>query len=447
MAIRKTWEAFEPPKYIASLIAAINDGAKSAQLGALAFTAIGLFLLATAISAPDEDLLLNRVLTVSQLSGAAVPLVFANFLAPAIFVGAHLYILIRYDMLAGNLRRFRKDLAAMVAPGAGRDRCRQLLTNIEFVNVLVMPKGSRVSSRVFSCALYALLAVFPVVVLLIMQLQSLRLQSRQIVWTNHFFIAADLALLVWFFGRLLGLWRRGRGRGPWWRHFWRRQRQFGRACAPLLSAAAVVIIAVIGGDLLWLQRPCPTSETVGETLESYRSRYNASAPLMQKVEWLVAFQPVDLLLCRPGVRFCRFLSVQNRVAVDKVWDGGTFVKLRASTDVGSEQLASVDGASLRQHKLRFANLTDSYLFRAELDGADLRGAILIGTRLQGANLTGALLQGANLTDADLTSAQNLTQAQLDGACGKPKALPEGLKLDKPCPKAPVASPVDKKATP
>jgi hypothetical protein len=49
-------ETFEPPKYIEKLIAAINDGAKSAQLGALAFTAIGLFLLATAFSATDEDL-------------------------------------------------------------------------------------------------------------------------------------------------------------------------------------------------------------------------------------------------------------------------------------------------------------------------------------------------------------------------------------------------------
>jgi hypothetical protein len=59
-------EAFEPPKYITSLIAAVNDGAKSAQLGALAFTAIGLFLLATAFSATDEDLLLNRALTINR---------------------------------------------------------------------------------------------------------------------------------------------------------------------------------------------------------------------------------------------------------------------------------------------------------------------------------------------------------------------------------------------
>jgi hypothetical protein len=31
-------DTFEPPKYITSLIAAINDGAKSAQTGALART-------------------------------------------------------------------------------------------------------------------------------------------------------------------------------------------------------------------------------------------------------------------------------------------------------------------------------------------------------------------------------------------------------------------------
>jgi hypothetical protein len=95
-------QAFEPTKYITSLIAAVNDGAKSAQLGALAFTAIGLFLLATAFSATDEDLLLNRALTISQLGGTAVPVVFAFGLAPAVFVAVHFYTLIRYDMLAGN---------------------------------------------------------------------------------------------------------------------------------------------------------------------------------------------------------------------------------------------------------------------------------------------------------------------------------------------------------
>ncbi len=135
---RTTKETFEPPKYLASLIAAINDGAKSAQLGALAFTAIGVFLLATAFSATDEDLLLNRALTISQLGGTAVPVVFAFGLAAAVFVATHCYALIRYDMLAGNVRRFRGDLEAMVTPGADRDRCRQLPTQCEFVNRCAM---------------------------------------------------------------------------------------------------------------------------------------------------------------------------------------------------------------------------------------------------------------------------------------------------------------------
>jgi hypothetical protein len=47
-------DAFEPPKYPSSLFAAVNDGAKSAQNGAVAFTLVGLCLLATASSTTDE---------------------------------------------------------------------------------------------------------------------------------------------------------------------------------------------------------------------------------------------------------------------------------------------------------------------------------------------------------------------------------------------------------
>jgi hypothetical protein len=76
---------FEPPKYMASLIAAINDGAKTAQTGALAFSAVGLYLLATALSTTDEDLLLQRTTSISQL-GVQVPVVFSFAVAPLVFV-------------------------------------------------------------------------------------------------------------------------------------------------------------------------------------------------------------------------------------------------------------------------------------------------------------------------------------------------------------------------
>jgi hypothetical protein len=37
-------DTFEPPKYLPSLIAAVNDGAKAAQTGAFAFALVGLYL-------------------------------------------------------------------------------------------------------------------------------------------------------------------------------------------------------------------------------------------------------------------------------------------------------------------------------------------------------------------------------------------------------------------
>jgi len=399
-------EAFEPPKYITSLIAAVNDGAKSAQLGALAFTAIGLFLLATAFSATDEDLLLNRALTISQLGGTAVPVVFAFGLAPAVFVAVHFYTLIRYDMLAGNIRRFVGDLAVMVPKEADRDRCRRLLANVEFVNALAMPKWSRGSSWMFDWTVRALLAVFPVAVLLVVQLQSLRLQSQWVSWMHHVCIFADLVLLVWFFGRL-------RGDDSW--HFWR---------APLRRKLALCWLpaVVLTIDLLWLEVPEPTSKTVGRHLADYLRQYpKAPASFMERVGWGISFQPIDLLLCTPGAWGCRFLTVAHRVVVAKVWDAATFVALRAGADVDEKHRASFEVASLRKRTLRFADLTASELIAGDLSDTDLRQARLPFAQLQGAdlsnaNLTDAFLIGANLTGAEAGPfGANLTRANLFGA--------------------------------
>lgn len=394
-------EPFQPPPYIKDLIAAINDGAKSAQLGALALTAIGVFLLATAFSATDEDLLLNHALTISQLGGAAVPVVFAFGLAPAVFVAVHFYTLIRYDMLAENLRQFRDDLTELVPAETDRRRCRQLLANIEFVSALVMPEGSRGSSWVFSWTVRGVLAVFPVAVLLLVQLQSLRLQSEWGTWTHHVCIAADLVLLIWFFGRL-------QGDGSW--HFWRAP--FWRMVALCWMPIAVFLV-----DLAWFQVPGSAATTVGlgRNLEGYLGRYpGVSAPLVRQVNWLLAFNPVDLLLCTPGAWGCRYLTVAYRIVVARILDQTTFVALRAGADADEKHLASFEAVSLRERTLRFANLSGSELFAADLTNADLQHAILFRATLKAASLFGTEMQGANLNVAQLQGA-NLTWAQMQGA--------------------------------
>ena len=190
---RKTEEAFEPPKYIASLIAAVNDGAKSAQTGALGFTFVGLYLLATAFSTTDEDLLLQHTMPVSQI-GVQVPVVVSFLIAPVVLLFLHAYTLIRYDMLTANLWQLGTDLQTLVPQEADRERCRQLLANVEFVQMRTAPRGSPLRSLLYRLVPLLVLAGFPVATLLAIQISSLRYQSVDITLTQQLSITLDLAL-------------------------------------------------------------------------------------------------------------------------------------------------------------------------------------------------------------------------------------------------------------
>jgi cell division protein FtsB len=61
---------------------------------------------------------------------------------PILFVALHVFTLIRYDMLAANVRQLSADLAPMVPFEADREQCRQLLANVEFIQGLTAPPGS-----------------------------------------------------------------------------------------------------------------------------------------------------------------------------------------------------------------------------------------------------------------------------------------------------------------
>ena len=122
--------------------------------------------------------------------------------------------------------------------------------------------------------------------------------------------------------------------------------------------------------------------------------------------------------------------------------------------------AHLNGANLSQASLFQANLSGAHLFQANLSGAllsgaNLSGAYLSGANLNNANLSGAYLSGAHLngadlgdadlsgadltgvsgarlSDGDVSGAKNLTQEQLNTACGNTiELLPPGLTL-KPC---------------
>ena len=100
-------------------------------------------------------------------------------------------------------------------------------------------------------------------------------------------------------------------------------------------------------------------------------------------------------------------------------------------DLGSSNMsrAKLYSAHLAGADLFGANLTNVDLTRADLSEADLRRANLSGASLSEADLLDpANLTGVDFSNADLREAKNLSQAELDKACGTDTKLPAGFTL-------------------
>lgn len=126
------------------------------------------------------------------------------------------------------------------------------------------------------------------------------------------------------------------------------------------------------------------------------------------------------------------------------WPSPSEVATLSSKDIKGQMLA---GARLRKANLHGANLHVAMLAGADLRGSDLESAdlgyaMLLGANLRDANLKNANFEGAMLLGAQMEGAQIegvnfknaafLTQDQVNEACGKPKVLPEGLRMPKLC---------------
>ena len=380
---------FEPPKYLTSLIAAINDGAKAAQGGALAFLLVGVYLLATAFSSSDEDLLRGKTVTISQI-GASLPVTFSFAIAPLVFVFVHLYTLARYDMLAVNARHFVSKLRRGVWWDAHREDCRQLLANVEFLAALTAPRDSGLYSRLWPWLFRGMVVVFPVTVLLLVQVNALRYQSDLIMWVQRATLAVDLAALTWFF-------RRNSLDGSEWPD---RRLASARRWAGLLWWPAVVLTL----NFLYLN-------VVPADADVKFVRYSSA---LDREHFPIMSNPLDTLVC-PRLNWgCRYLRVDRRTLVDHVWESKVMADLRAPGAELAKVLAGIEGLVLRDRSFRFAVLDASRLYAADLVGADLRGASLQRTNLLGATLSTTKLQGADLAYAQLQRA-NLKSADLQGA--------------------------------
>jgi uncharacterized protein YjbI with pentapeptide repeats len=388
-------DGFKPPAYIASLIAAINDGAKAAQAGALLVMLVGLYLLATAFSASDEDLLLGKAVTISQI-GAALPVTLSYAIAPAVFLFLHVYTLVRYDMLAANLRHFMMRLHADVWSESHRENCLQLLANVEFVLALTAPRKCRLYSRLWPWLFCLIMAAFPVLIFTIVQINALRYQSGIILGTQRAWLLLDIVALAVFFSRNL------------------LDKEINISARRIFRLVWVPIGIILIVNIVYLGNvPRDADARVVQSLPmSHKNRSNYE---FFKIMALALFrQPLDEVLC-PELRWgCRYLRVEYRTLVDTVWDNKVMAALRKDDVPDLDVPANIQGIVLRERSLRFAVLNYSQLYNVNLSYADLTGAHLNGTNFHSAQMKHVVLRKASIFDANLRSA-DLEGADLSGA--------------------------------
>lgn len=333
------------------------------------------------------DLLVENPVKLPFLN-VELPLKAFFFLAPILFLIAHMFTLSKLVILADKARRFHEELIAQIPDAADRDGLRRQLPSNIFVQGLAGPRSTRESA--FGWLLRAMgwmsMAVAPILLLLLLQLQFLPYHETWLTWEHRLALLADVALLWWLWRKVLA------GDGGAARSKWVSALLHASGGGASLAALGFAwIVATFPGE--WRAAPWPAATQLA----------------FDSLSW-----PKNALFL-PELNIWEAYKLDDPKKLD--WKDNTIV--------------------LKGRHLEGANFSNANLGKANLEGAQLQGADLFLIRLQGArlftaNLKGAMLSAAFLQGASLDSAQlqgaELFYAQLRGASLEGAQL-QGTKLD------------------
>jgi uncharacterized protein YjbI with pentapeptide repeats len=410
--------------------ASVSGGLWLSYLFVLSYIAIA------AGAVTHEDLLLIRPVKLPFLN-VELPLKAFFALAPFVVLIMHAYALMHFIMLGNKASRFHNELRDKFQ-GDGdnkniRDKLRRLLPSNIFVQILAGPPELRGGIFGFFLKLIALttLVAFPVLVLLLLQIQFLPFHDFSITWAQRTALFLDIVVL-WLLrpptvsDTSAEISKRAR-------FFSQDQRGFAVVRAFILSIAALcfsIVVAAIPGEwqetsLAALDRPrwqVPDVDFLGGNktkLVSTRdllfagevdSTTRRRKSLFSNTLVLPGFNLYEALKIDDPKKLAwkeHLIDLRGRHLEQAVLNGADLTKADLTG-------AELQGALLDSAQLQGATLAHAQLQGALLDSAQLQGATLFGAYLLGASLRSALLQGALLERAELQGA-SLDSAQLQGA--------------------------------
>jgi uncharacterized protein YjbI with pentapeptide repeats len=421
------------PFNVEALEKSLNDSATRVSAIWVSFLVFGLYLVIAAGTVTHRQLLLEDPVKLPILN-VELPLVGFFFLAPALFVVFHTYVLLQVLLLGRTAAAYNEALDRAVKPPPGNASMRQRLANTLFAQIFAGSPRERSGwlGALLQMMAWLTLVVAPILVLLAVQFQFLPYHSGPVTWTHRILIALDLVAVLVLWPAL-----RYADRDVSLRLIVRRW--FPLSFATVVVASAWIVLTFPGEPhakwtRYWPGEKHTTAEVECRTVSPVSAVFSSFDRL-----YLPRVDVVDREKLKNIERNTKeagdpdYQGERTRILRERDLNCGDFsgyADLRRVDLTGTSlrgaflRFAHLQGASLKGAQLQYATLEQAQLQGASLDGAHLRGALLLLAQLQGASLEGAQLQGASLEGAQLQGAflrgaglegASLDEAQLQGA--------------------------------
>jgi uncharacterized protein YjbI with pentapeptide repeats len=436
---------------LSALEKAVNDSAGRAGVLWTSFITLGTYLLIATGSVTHRNLFLNSAIKLPVL-GVELPVTGYFFVAPMIFLIFHFYLLLQLEGLSEKVVDYNLVLNETMRAGVDRRRARWRLDDFPFLQFLagVRERRTGVAGKLQILISWITIVLFPIVVLLQLQIAFLPYHSEPITWLHRACLMGDLGL-IWFF----------------W-HSFRRKSESSRRWRVVVAAvetAATLLVLIFSLALATFPGEAMYRNVVATTVDAavsfvFRDQaVSASRYFFEGDVDGVTGQPASLFANRiilPGERFhdeakktevsvslrgrnlrgailqrsdLSFADFTGAVLVEASFAGaklqrttfGCAASLRLKVAGRSSRTDSCDeerAADLRGVDFSDAVLHGALFNHAKLHGARFARAMMQGISAEGANFTGAAftyahMEGASLVNATLIGA-SLFSAEMQG---------------------------------
>ena len=371
----------------------ISDTARMAR-NTLSLVLLVAIYMSLTLFVSDKEILLDKQVVIPQ-TNIGISIRTSYVVTPLIFLYLHAQVLFLLSVLTQKIQRFISAsntgppvtnlvTRSLTRSQGGAEESWDWLSAFIFVQSFT-PNGSRrCLPWILSCIS---IVVFPILLLLLIDLQFIRYQHIWITLLHHAILTLDVMLIVFLFtSRIL---------------------QMQRTNSVTFSILAALLTG--GGLLSYSQLPkFSHSEIENKVKGIWRSNETTS--------------PAHAVLCN-FLELCRYIDV-NKELLTNTWvelPDYVFVELR-DKDSESKQL-STNRLDLADRTLRYACFRSSTLYGVDFISSDLRGADFGSAYIYHSDFSRAKLHGVNFIDAkldgiDLASAKlhytNLSGAELRG---------------------------------